>query len=147
MLNLLSDVTFKNVIRLMNHPKKNRTFNFKPMKTMNLIRVLTLVLVFTTVCSLSVLAGKPELATPIHIHKILKESIKYPELAIRHGCCGIVDVTFMLNDQGTLVIKSMSTDNEEIAQSVKKQLQDITFTDLKPEYNQQYKVRITFKLV
>lgn len=117
------------------------------MKTMKLFRVLSLALVFTTVCSFSVLAMKPELATPNLIHKILKESIKYPELAIRHGYCGSVDVTFMLNDKGTIEIKSMSTDNEEIAESVKKQLKDITFTGLKPVYNQQYKIRITFKLV
>lgn len=117
------------------------------MKTLKLFPLLAVILFVTSLCSISAIAGTPALATPVHIQKILKESIRYPEQALRHGCCGSVDVTFKLTDEGTIEIKSLSTDNEEIAKSVKEQLKDITFLNLKPVYNQQYRVKITFKLI
>lgn len=118
-----------------------------PMKTMKLFPLLAVILFLTSMCSISAIAGTPVLATPVNIQKIIKESIKYPEQALKNGCCGSVDVTFLLTDKGTIEIKSMSTDNEEIAKSVKEQFKDITFSNLKPVYNQQYRVKITFKLI
>jgi len=121
--------------------------NKKNMKTSKLISVLFLSLFFVSLCGYSSYAIKPALAPAEHIQKVIKESIKYPDDALRSGITGTVDVTFVVNDEGRIVIKNLSSDAKEIEKGVREQLTTLCCKGIKAPYNQYYKVTISFKLV
>jgi hypothetical protein len=81
------------------------------------------------------------------IHKMIKESIKYPEQAYKKGCTGSVDVLFSINKEGKIDIDKLSTGDKEIAEGVKKQLSAVCCKGIKTPYDQHYWVTIRFKLI
>ncbi len=116
------------------------------MKTTKVIPVILIAMVLAFTTSFQASALKPQIATPTYLQKVIKESIKYPENALKKSCCGEVDVIFSLNEDGTIRIRSMHADNADIEKGVKEQLAKISFKDVRPAFNQQYRVKITFKL-
>jgi outer membrane biosynthesis protein TonB len=117
------------------------------MKTLRVLQITIFAALFIFLTGYSSYAIKPALAPAEHIQKVIKETLKYPEQAIKSGYTGSVDVTFTISDDGKIIVKKLSTDDKEIAANVKEQLSNICCKDIKSPYNQHYKVTITFKLV
>ena len=117
------------------------------MKTTKVISTLFFATMFILLTGFSSYAIKPAIAPAEKIQKVIKEAVRYPVQAIKTGATGSVDVTFIVNDEGQIVIKHMSADSPEIAEGVKQQLSNVCCKGIKTPYNQYYKVTITFKLV
>jgi hypothetical protein len=117
------------------------------MKTTKLIPTVLFATLFLLFTGFSSYAIKPAIAPAEKIHQVIKENLKYPAQAVKTGATGSVDVTFVINDDGQIVIKKMSCDCPEIADNVKEQLANICCKGIKTPYNQYYKVTISFKLV
>lgn len=117
------------------------------MKTTKFFALSALVAMFLLVSSLSAFAGKPEMTPAQHIQKMIKESIKYPEQAVKSCCQGSVDVIFKVDEDGKInIVRTFSTD-EDVVKMVKDQLAGICCKGIKTPYNEHYKVTITFKLI
>lgn len=106
-------------------------------------KILSLVTLILLVGFSSVFAGKPASES---IYERFK-SIPYPEQAVKHSIEGTVDVIFILNDDGEVVIKSISSSNSELKELVKKQLEEINCSGIQCRYNEHFKVRFDFKLI
>ena len=117
------------------------------MKTLKVIQTMLFATMFIFLTGFSSHAGKPALASAEQIQKVIKESLKYPQQAIKNACTGSVDVTFTINEEGQIIIKKIATDNKDIADGVKEQLSNICCKDFKTPFNQHYKLTISFKLV
>ena len=78
---------------------------------------------------------------------MITKNLKYPKHALENSYTGSVEVLFKINDEGKIVVKTMSTENEEIAKSVTAQLENICCKDIKTPFNQYYRVTISFKLI
>jgi hypothetical protein len=116
------------------------------MKTVKLIRTLFIILMMICISAISTFATTPEIAPALHLQKVIKEGLKYPERAVQKCCTGKVDVEFTIDEFGKINIKNMSTDNTDIAQDVKLQLAKINCKDVNAPSYQLYKITITFKL-
>lgn len=102
-----------------------------------------LVMIFT----LPLFAGKPVISSSDKVQKIIKESIKYPDQAIKSCCQGSVDVIFTLREDGKInILKTFST-NEDIEKLVREQLSTVCCKGVKTPYNEHYKITISFKLI
>ena len=117
------------------------------MKTLNVIPTLVLTAMILVITGFSTYAIKPAMAPAEHIQKVISETVKYPAPALKHGETGSVDVLFLMNDDGQLVIKKVWGDTPAIADDIKTQLSNVICRDVKFPYNQYYKISITFKLV
>ena len=117
------------------------------MKTKFNFRIAMVSFIFIVIAAISANAGKPAITPADHIQKIIKESIKYPEQAVKHCSTGTVDVFFTVDEQGKIKVEETYSDNLEIEKQIKKQLEEITCKGIKVPYNEHYKVTITFKLI
>ena len=117
------------------------------MKTTNLIRFFSVILMLFCMSAISSYAAKPEITPAVHIQKVIQDGLRYPERAIKNCCTGSVDVTFTIDENGKIDIKKLSTDNKDIAEGVKEQLAKINCKEANSPSYQLYKVTISFKLV
>ena len=117
------------------------------MKTLKVIRTLSIILMVICISVISSFAGKPEIAPAVHIQKVIKDNIIYPANAMKNCCTGSVNVTFAITENGKIDIKKISTDNKEIAEEVKAQLAKINYKDANAPSYQLYEITISFKLI
>jgi hypothetical protein len=117
------------------------------MKTVKVIRTLSIILMVICISVVTSFAGKPEMAPALHIQKVIQENVKYTEDAVKNSSTGFVNVIFAIDESGKIDIKRMSTDNKEIADTVKAQLSKINYKDAKAPFYQLYKITISFKLI
>lgn len=117
------------------------------MKATKIIAVSALSFFFMMIFAFSVNAGKPALTPAEHVQKMIKESIKYPEHAVKECCQGSVEVTFTLDENGKILVEDSFSTNPEIEKYVKEQLSEICCKGITSPYNQHYKITISFKLV
>ncbi|MCX6307155.1 MAG: hypothetical protein NT040_19495 [Bacteroidetes bacterium] len=117
------------------------------MKAINLIRGIFIILMVICISGISSYAIKPAVASAIHLQKVIKENVRYPEQAVKKCCTGSVDVIFTLDEEGKIKVEKTFAENAEIEQMVKEQLSAICCKGIDAPFNQHYKVRITFKLV
>ena len=117
------------------------------MKTVKLIRSLSVILMVICISAISSYATKPEIAPAVHIQKVINENIKYPASAVKNCCTGMVKVVFGINEDGKIDIKKISTDNKEIAEEVRAQLSKINYKEANAPFYQLYKITISFKLI
>jgi hypothetical protein len=117
------------------------------MKKETFIRSLCVIILVLCISGISAYAGLPDVPPAIQLQSIIKENVKYPENAVKNSWTGTVDVTFKVDEKGNILIKKISTDNKEIAESVKGQLSKINCKDANAPFYQLYKVTISFKLV
>jgi hypothetical protein len=116
----------------------------KTLKVFGIIAVSAVVMLFT---AFGTYAGKPAMTPAQHVQKIIKETIKYPEQAVKNCCQGSVDVTFTVDEDGKIIIKDTFSTNPEIEKYVKEQLATICCKGVKTPFNEHYKVTISFKLI
>ena len=117
------------------------------MKTFNSIRIFFFTLMLICISGISSYAIKPDITPVLHIQKVIKEGVKYPEHAVKNCCTGTVNVIFAIDENGKIDIKKMSTDNKEIADEVKTQLSKINCKEAHAPFYQLYKITISFKLL
>lgn len=117
------------------------------MKTIKLIPALFIVLMLLSISGNSSFGSNPVPGSSDSIHKMIKESIKYPEQAYEKGVTGSVAILFSIKEDGKIEIDELSTDDKEIAEGVKEQLSTVCCKGIKTPYDQHYWVTITFKLI
>ena len=117
------------------------------MKTLKIIPALLILLMFICLSGISSYAANPVATSSDNIHKMIKESVTYPEKALKNGCCGKVYVTFSLTEEGKIDIDEISTDNKEISNSVKEQLSNLCCKGINSPSYKHYSICITFKLI
>jgi hypothetical protein len=117
------------------------------MKAMNVIRPALAILFLLMITASISLAGKTAVPAAKNVHTILKECIKYPPHTYANCPEGKVTVKFMISDEGKIIVRKISTDNEKFAECVKEQLGNIDLKQIKSPYNQLYSVTFTFKIV
>ncbi len=105
-------------------------------------KVFTLIL-FALVGLSTTYAGKP--AAELFYEK-LTQSIQYPDQAVKAGIEGFVDVVFVINDEGFIVVKSTDSSAPELEKYVKEKISTIKCSGIKCIYNEHFKVRFVFKL-
>lgn len=118
------------------------------MKTNMLTKTLGVVFAMILLAGITTYATEPLKAAPAkNIQDVLCKNIQYPEKALKNCCTGYVDVVFKIGDDDQIIIRSISSDNTDIAQCVKEQLKKISFSGIEKPYNQHYSIRFTFKLI
>lgn len=117
------------------------------MNTQKKLQMGIMVLILVCAASFSSIAGKPEIPYATNVHKTLKESVKFPDLALKSGCCGTVDVLFFVDTDGKIEIRSITGADKSLEKGVKEQLEKLRVNDPKPVVKEQFYVRFTFKLV
>jgi hypothetical protein len=122
------------------------------MKTTNLflrsVMAIFFAILFTAV-STSAFAGKPAKPWAIH-HKYIQDKIaqtvQFPEDCFTKGHNGeCAEITFMLAEDGKIVVKNVNCQCKEMEECIRKQLGDVYCPDAMHPYNQHYRIKITFK--
>jgi outer membrane biosynthesis protein TonB len=117
------------------------------MKTVNFIRAIFMIMLVICSSVISSYAIEPAMPSSENLQKVLRESIKYPEQAVRNCCTGSVDVYFTVDGDGKIRIEKTIAENSHVDRMVKDQLSSICCKGIKVPYNEHYKIKITFKLV
>ena len=117
------------------------------MKSAIIFRTMFAILFILMISGISSYAAEPAIAPGQKLQKLISESIKYPQEAVKSCCTGSVDVTFTIADNGTINIVKTFTENPSIEKLVKEQLANISCKDVQAPSYQQYKITITYKLV
>jgi hypothetical protein len=78
--------------------------------------------------------------------QIIAEKISYPEFAIEKQIEGIVTVYFVIDSDGKIVIEKMRSDNKELEDYVKKEVEKIRLTDNLNDPSLKYCVKLNFDL-
>jgi hypothetical protein len=120
------------------------------MKTINLIRVFALIMIFVSAASMTSYAKKPVTtnapSTVATIQNTLSGALKFPADCNKSDFEGTVDVIFLIED-GKMVIEKATSDNKELAKYVKEELCKICCKHIKSLTNQHYEVKLNFQLV
>ena len=117
------------------------------MKTVKSFQTFVIILMLILISGISSYAGKTAIASAVHIRKVLKESVKYPEQAVKKCCTGSVDVIFTVDDAGKIQIKKTFAENPELEKMVKEQLSSINCKGIESPSTQQFRVTIAFRLI
>jgi hypothetical protein len=123
------------------------TLKESAMKTLKIIPVVTFTLMFIFITGFTSHASNPVMAPAENLQKVIKETLKYPEQAIKNGYTGSVDVIFTVDEEGKINIKNTYADNPEIEKIVKEQLARVCCKGVKTPTNEHYKITITFKFI
>ncbi|MDP4281445.1 MAG: hypothetical protein Q8867_04775 [Bacteroidota bacterium] len=113
------------------------------MKVLNVIRMLALTFFLAFMSFQVSYAAKPASKC---LRETLMGSVRYPDAIMKQSGVGSVEVTFIISDEGKILIKNIKTDNEELAEYVKDQLGCISCENLFGAYNQHYRITFRFKL-
>ena len=116
------------------------------MKTNNIFRTAIIALAFLGLSGLSAYAKKPAISPATDIQNMIKKNMSYPEIAVKDGFTGSVDVLFTLSDDGKIIVKKTTAPNAKIEKQVKAQLDAMTLKDVKTTFNQHYWIRISFDI-
>lgn len=107
------------------------------------MKTKSLILIFFLMAGLSTFAGKP---ASVSIHEKLIQSVVYPTIAVNAGIEGTVDVTFIVNDEGDIVIKNINSTNQELEKYVRAKIATVKCDDINCGYNEHFNVKFIFKL-
>lgn len=82
--------------------------------------------------------------------ELIKSSIAkyltYPDFAKENSLSGDVTVMFSVDENGTVILKSAISENEELALYVKENFSKIDFTDAKLKTGTMYRIVVTFQI-
>jgi hypothetical protein len=116
------------------------------MKNKNAIRVFTLAALFAAGSAIGSYAEKPAILPAKDIHATLSECIKFPPSKAGVDVRGTADVVFVI-DNGKIIVKSIKSDNGNLAEYLKSSLGNVCCKQIKSPMNQHYAIRFTFRLV
>jgi hypothetical protein len=117
------------------------------MKTTTLFRSFFVILMLFFISGISSYAIEPFPSPAQQLQKVIKDGLKYPEIAIKNCCTGSVDVIFTVSEDGKINIQKMNSENAHVEKMVKDQLSTICFKGVKVSSFEYYKIKITFKLL
>ncbi len=118
----------------------------KIMKTVKITRIILMVLLVGFISTLSTFAASPAAAASArNIRQKFVEAVQNPDDLINAPTTGQVEVLFTVNDDGTLNIKKLESDNDEAANYVKEKITSLNYSDSGNPYNQYYKVKFRFQ--
>ncbi len=116
------------------------------MKTIKIIRILLIVMLAGFISTLSTFAASPAAAASArNIRQKFVEAVQNPDDMINVPTNGEVEVLFTVNDDGTLNIRKLNSDNEEAANYVKEKITNLNYSDSGNPYNQYYKIKFRFQ--
>ncbi|MDD5570606.1 MAG: energy transducer TonB [Bacteroidales bacterium] len=81
------------------------------------------------------------------IRESIVEKVTYPDFAKEESIQGNVNVTFGFNEDGSLIIYSVVSDQTELADYVKKTISNFKFADNNIDRDKTYRIVIAFKLI
>jgi hypothetical protein len=116
------------------------------MRTTNLIKAFGTFLVIGVFMTGTCMAGKTSVQPAKDVHALIKESVKYPPVALKESIEGSVEVIFTINDEGKIVVEKINSNDKRITENVKEQLAKICCKEILGTYNQHYRVILEFKL-
>ncbi len=117
------------------------------MKTVKSLRTIIIILMVICMSGISSYAIEPAIAPALHIQKVIRQNIAYPENAVKNSTTGTVNVIFAIDESGKIMIKKLLSDNKEIAEEVKTQLSKINYKEANAPSYQLYKITISFRLI
>ncbi len=116
------------------------------MKTTNLIKAFVTLLVICAFISGTSYAGKTSVQPAKDVHALIKESVKYPPVALNESIEGSVEVLFTINDEGKIIVEKIKSNDKRITENVTEQLSKICCKEILGTYNQHYRIVLEFKL-
>ncbi|MEI6454739.1 MAG: hypothetical protein WCO93_00495 [bacterium] len=116
------------------------------MRTTNLIKAVVTFLIIGACMTGTCMAGKTSVQPAKDVHAIIKESVKYPPLALKESIEGTVEVIFTINDEGKIVVEKIKANDKRITENITEQLSKICCKEILGTYNQHYRVILEFKL-
>ena len=121
------------------------------MKTNNLLKSMIIFGLIGVFFTGSVLAGNPAKGLAVKyqpIHDKMEKTVKFPADCFAKLHNGeTADVLFTLSDEGKVNVINISSECPEMAESLKKQLEDVYCPDVIHEYNQHFKITFKFRTV
>jgi hypothetical protein len=78
------------------------------------------------------------------ISKIINKSLHYPDFGYEKSLYGNVDILFTLTAEGTVSIKRISSENEELKSYVKDLISKLDFNKISYPIGQLYGIKIAF---
>ena len=117
----------------------------KVMKTIKLNRIVLVVLLVGFISTFTFAASPAAAASARNIRQKFVEAVQNPDDLINAPTTGQVEVLFTVNDDGTLNIKKLESDNDEAANYVKEKITSLNYSDSGNPYNQYYKVKFRFQ--
>lgn len=117
----------------------------KNMKTINVTRVILIILLVGFVSALSSYAASPAAVSAKNIRAKFVQAVMNPDENTTLPTSGKVEVLFTVNDDGTVNIKKIDSDNEDATKYVKDKITNLTMDEFTHPYNQYYKVKFSFQ--
>jgi hypothetical protein len=115
---------------------------FKVMKTLNTKSIIVTLLVV----SASFLTMARGLQPVQDTRQIITEKIAYPEFAIEKQIEGTVEVFFMIDSDGKIIINKVSSDNQELKDYVVTEIAKIRLEENLNDPKMQYSLKLNFNL-
>jgi outer membrane biosynthesis protein TonB len=78
------------------------------------------------------------------VRNIVNETIKYPSFGYKNNLTGNVSVSFTILDDGTVGIRKISSESEDLESDVKKELANIDFSDVVHQEGQIFHITLYF---
>lgn len=117
----------------------------KNMKTINVTRVILIILLVGFISTFSTYAASPAAVSANNIRQKFILAVQNPENMANVPTSGQVEVTFTVNDDGTVNIKKLDSNNDNAAKYVKDKITNLTCNEFTHPYNQYYKVKFLFQ--
>ena len=119
------------------------------MKTINFIRALITIMLVGAVFSMNTYARNPNKDTKYpyyakQIKHVLEQNVKFPECGMTLAGQGIAEVIFSIKADGKIDIDEISANCKDLEVYVKKQLNELSVTNITHPAGQHYKVTFIF---
>ncbi len=116
------------------------------MKTKTISKFV-LILITLLILGGSSFAGKTIKDTAATIREAIQQQVKHPGyIKVRDNLC-CADILFTVTNDGKLLVKRITTDNEALSDYIKQQFSEISFSKLGSPMNQYYRIKLSFRLI
>ena len=112
------------------------------MKTLNIKSFIVII----SLVSVSIFSMARGLEQVQDTKQIITEKIAYPEFAIEKQIEGTVEVFFIIDSDGKIVIDQISSENQELKDYVKLQIEKIKLTENLNDPKLRYSLKLNFDL-
>ncbi len=114
------------------------------MKTINVTRIFIITLLVGFISTFSSYAASPAAVSAKNIKQKFIETFQNLEDRDNIPTSGVVTVLFMVSDEGTIDIKKLEADNDEVANFVKDNISKVPCKDNIYPNHQLYRVKFRF---
>jgi hypothetical protein len=120
------------------------------MKTHHFLRTFLLTLILGFAMILPAMANKdmllesPAAVSAKNVRQKFVEAVMNPDEVYSVPTSGTAEVTFKINDDGSIDIRKLKASNTEVGEFVKQRIQTVKAEDFVHPYNQYYKINFRF---